>query len=372
MINDTLIWFMLLPVLFGLGIWWFLGHTTEALMPAGAFVVVSCLVVGVAFFGSKSAATGDVEIWNGKITDKSRDHGSYVRTYQCNCREVCSGSGNNRSCSTTCDTCYEDRYTVTWRCGSTIGEFVIKHLDETSRSVYKTPDPKRYLDVIVGEPVARAMPYVNYVQAVPSSLFTPSAESLKQQFAALTPPYPIRVFDYYRINRFLSPGISVPDEKRWNEDISELLKNRGPDKQVNAIVVIAKTSDRNYVYALQDAWEGANKNDVVLVIGAENYPKIDFVDVISWTKNELFKVELRDAILAQGEVDRERVLSAVAAQIDKNFERRRMREFEYLEAEIDPPSWLLILLVTLMATAAVILTLVLKHQGYGRRYHRRF
>jgi len=370
MINDTLIWFMLIPVLLGIGVWWFCGHNADAAIPAGAFTLISCFVVAISFFASKAGATGDVEIWNGKITSKDRVHDSYVRSYECNCYESCSGTGQNRTCSKICQTCYEDHYTVTWKCNSTIGGFVIKHLDWTSRSVYLQPDPKRWLDVVIDEPVARAVPYTNYVQAVPQSLFRPSAEGLKKQFAALTPPYPISVYDYYRINRFLSPGFSFTDAAEWNKSIGELLKDRGPTKQVNVIVVVAKTSDRNYVHALQDAWEGANKNDVVLVIGAESLPKIDFVEVISWTKNELFKVQLRDSVMALGEVQREPIMGILAAQIDTNFERRRMREFEYLQAEIDPPSWMLITLAALMVIASVVVTLVFRAHTPTYRWRR--
>jgi hypothetical protein len=117
---------------------------------------------------------------------------------------------------------------------------------------------------------------------------------------------------------------------------------------VNAIVVIAKTDDPNYEYALRDAWEGANKNDVVLVIGSKNYPTIDFVRVISWTKNELFKVELRDNVQELGTIQRAPIMNLLQTQISKNFERRRMREFEYLKAEIDPPTWVLVTIIVLI------------------------
>ena len=114
------------------------------------------------------------------------------------------------------------------------------------------------------------------------------------------------------------------------------------------IVVVAKTNDPNYMYAIRDAWEGANKNDIVLLIGSEDGQKIEWVDVISWTKNELFKIELRDSVSDLGIIDRSKIMPLVEAQIAKNFDRRHMAEFEYLSNEIDPPAWLMILLAIVL------------------------
>jgi len=351
-INDTLIWFLLLPVIGALLIWWLLGHRKEHLPLAAVYLVASCAIVGLAFAISHGSATSDTEIWNGQITAKERKHGEYTRSYECNCTETCSGTGSTRSCTKTCMTCYEDHYTVHWYAHSTLGTFTIDSLDRTSRSVYQTPDPQRYTIIRQGEPCSKTNTYTNYVQAVPETLFKPSGETLRQRFAKLIPAYPDQVYDYYRINRFLTPGYSTPDAKLWNDSLSELLKERGPRKQVNTVVVIAKTADPNYVHALRDAWEGANKNDVVLVIGSAEWPTIDFVEVISWTKKELFKIQLRDEVLALGTIQRQPILDVLAKQIDTTFERRRMREFEYLQAEIDPPSWLLVILALLMAVGA--------------------
>lgn len=345
MINSTLIWFLLLPVLCGIGIWFFTERTKDAAIACGIYAVIAMVLIGISFLVSSGVATSDTEIWNGKITGKDRVHGSYIRSYSCNCST--DSKGNQ-----TCQTCYENHYTVHWTAKSTIGTFGIDSADWTSSGVYALPDPARYRSVIIGEPCSRQHSYTNYVQAVPSSLFTPSARSLKEKFGGLLPAYPDGVHDIYRNNHFLTPGYSTPDAPAWNAGLAEILKELGPKKQVNTIVVIAKTSDPDYTYALRDAWEGANKNDVVLVIGSAVWPKIDFVDVISWTKNELFKVQLRDRVQAIGVIQSQPIIEALENQISTNFERRRMREFEYLKAEIDPPLWLLILLGTLVVGSA--------------------
>lgn len=346
--SDTLIWYMLLPLILGGVIWWVAGHCMDALKAVAIYAVTAMIVAGIGFGVSYGGAVADTEIWNGQVTAKYVKTDDYKRPYDCNCKSVesCSGFGSNRRCSTSrvCDTCYEDRYTKKWWCDTTVGSFTIQSLDTTSKSVWYTPDPGRWTIIKPGDPASRTSMYTNYVQAVPGSLFRPSSEALKQRFVNLIPAYPDQIYDFYRVNRFLTPGYNVTEAAQWNDAIGHLLKVRGPQKQVNVVVVVAKTDDQNYVHALRDAWQGANKNDVVLVIGSATWPKIDFVDIISWTKSEIFKVQLRDDVMALGTVAQEPIIKALASNIDSTYVRREMSEFEYLKGEIDPPTWLLLMM----------------------------
>jgi len=375
--NITMIWLMAIPLVIGAGVWYVLkDRFSDAWIPALANAGVGIVMLFAAFYGARGVATADTEIWNGHVTGKTRDHGSYEESYDCNCRTVTrtvgSGKDQRTVSETKCDTCYRTHYTVKWDCQTTLGTIRVADEDSLSSSVYMTPDPQRYRNIVIGEPASKTHMYTNYIQAVPDSLFKPAAESLKAKFAGLIPQYPLGIYEMYKIDRFLSPGYSIPEAKLWSQDISKMLIDLGPKKQVNAIVVVAKTDDPNYEYALRDAWEGANKNDVVLVIGSKEYPKIDFVRVISWTKSELFKNELRDAVMDIGEVRREPILTALNTQISKNFERRRMREFQYLEAEIDPPLWVMVTtIVLLLAIGAGTVFYIQKQTRFMSRRYRR-
>lgn len=317
--------------------------TVKSLIALPVAILPGVLVVGLAFALSHGSATSDIEIWSGAVTGKSRVHGTYEKPYDCRCRNVSSGSGKDRTTRRVCDTCYETRYTVNWSCDTTVGKFTIDSEDSSWRSVYDKPDPARYTTINVGDPVSKQNTYTNYVQAVPESLFKSGSGAIREKYAKMTPAYPDKIYDVYKIDRFVQVGFAFTDTAAWNADISNMLRELGPKKQANVIVVIAKTNDPNYMYAVRDAWEGANKNDVVLLIGSEDGTKISWVDVISWTKRELFKVQLRDEVLALGTIDRTKIMPIIQQQITTNFERRRMREFEYLSNEIDPPTWLLLL-----------------------------
>lgn len=359
MINVNLFWYLLLPFALSIATFFILpklapdvDNKTAAGFSVGG-VFIGALIIAAAFYAGIGSRTGDVEIWNGAVTDKKRVHDSYVRTYQCNCREICSGTGSSRTCTTVCQTCYENHYTVTWSCTSTIGSFIIQHYDTTSSAVYASPDPDRWKIIKKDDPVSRAVSYTNYVKAVPESLFRPAAKDLKAKFAKQIPPYPSNIYDYYKVDRVIAVGVSVPNLREWNDKLSDALKFIGPLKQVNAVIVIVNTADPNYEYALQDAWVGAKKNDVVLLIGAPNYPKIEWVRVISWTERQLFKVRLRDDVLALPAIEVESVIATLKSNIMVHFERKKMRDFQYLEGEIDPPVWVIVTALVLVTISYV-------------------
>lgn len=316
----------------------------------GISVVVGVALTAAVYGAGMYGQTADTEILNGEVRSKSRTHGSYVRTYDCRCHEVCSGSGSNKSCTRKCDTCYEDRYTVDWTCNTTLGAYTIKKLDTTSRSVYATPDPARYTSIKAGDPVAQEHGFTNYVKAAPDSLFHATNVD---KFKSLIPLYPDTVFDYYRINRVFAMGVSVPDLALWNHELSLALRTLGPQKQANAIIVMVNTNDQSYVHALEGAWVGGKKNDIIVVIGTTAYPKIDWVAVSSWTDKQLFKVQLRDEIMSMGNIDRTLIISALSKHTMSTFVRKSMKDFEYLRDQIEPPLWVLIVALLLGIIASL-------------------
>jgi len=193
--------------------------------------------------------------------------------------------------------------------------------------------------------------FVNYIKAAPDSLFHHSKDFLKKNVLPL-PAYP-SVYDYQHIDRVIPVGLTLPEASEWNKKLALALRKLGPRKEANAIVVAVKTDNQEYVHALEAHWLGGKKNDIVVVLGVPEYPKISWVYVMSWTKQELFKVELRDALLALGQVAGTPVTETIEAHIAKSFVRRNMSEFEYLKDEIDPPTWVMVIAV-LLATAGSI------------------
>lgn len=126
--------------------------------------------------------THDVEIWSGKVTEKYQDSVACDHSYSCNC----DSKDNN------CSTCYDHFFDYDWVVKSTAGNFLIDRIDRQGRDM-----PSRWQQVQIGEPTAIEHAFVNYIKAVPDSLFNKSSAS-SPQFDDLIPEYP-RTYDYRRV-----------------------------------------------------------------------------------------------------------------------------------------------------------------------------
>lgn len=314
---------------------------------------VVCLVSVMVFAVSSYSQLADVEIRNGEVVSKTRDHDHYVRSYDCNCRTVCTGSGNSKSCREVCQTCYEDRYTVTWSAKTTVGSVTFQHLDRDSKSVYASPDPSVYKNCNTGDPASLEFSYTNYVKAAKDSLFNTESTTTYP-----VPQYP-RVHNYYKVNRVINVGTSLNQEvKQLNALISESLKTLGKKKQVNVIVLITENDDPTYRHDVENAWVGGKKNDVVLFIGVDG-KTITWVDVMTFglnRGNELFTLKLRDSVQAIKGVDVNKIDKLLAENILNHYDRPQMSDYEYLKDDIQPPSWLLIVGVMISLICSLLLT----------------
>lgn len=312
-------------------------------LAVGAFIVVA------GWYGGRYAQMYDIEVLNGQVVSKSRDRVSCEHSYSCRCRDVCTGSGQERRCSQVCDTCYEHDYDVDWNLQTTVGGIEVSRVDRRGLA-----EPSRWTKAAVGDPVAQTRNYTNYIKGAPDSLFH-ALKDLKsvEQHGPQVPPYPSSVYDLHYLDRVLSVGFSLPEASQWSRDLAMLLRELGPQKQVNAVVVFTKDADPEFATALRAKWLGAKQNDVVLVVGTPAYPEIAWARVVSWTDNELFKVQLRDDVLALKTAERTSLLPLLGRHIRQGFHRKPMTDFEYLADEIEPPTWLMAVLFVLSMVVSV-------------------
>ena len=341
---SMLIWLLIFPIAWPFiakAIWPKVLNWAEVGWNVGIVVVL----VTIVFACGRMSQMSDTEIWNGQVTAKHRDHGSYIESYSCHCYTTCSGSGSKRSCSEHCQTCYRDHYTVHWYLNSTLGDIGIQSLDWTSRSVYNEPDPRAYVKAFVGEECSEEHSYDNYVRAVPSSLFGTVSQMTQQKFAAVIPAYP-RVYDIYHIQRVLNvkSTVSADTIDQFNYELNQSLTTLSAEKQVNVIVIVTGILDPMYRYAVENNWLGGKKNDAVVFIGTGDGKKIDWVDVMTWGLNKgngVFRSELKDNITAIGVVDPTKLVGTIHDTIKAKFTRPHMKDFEYLKKEIVPPTWVI-------------------------------
>lgn len=324
----------------------------------GINIGIVVIVVTIGYSAGLYSQATDVEIWNGKVTDKKSVHVSCSHSYTCNCRTETHGSGENEYTTTECDTCYEHSYDVDWNLYTDIKSIIsISRVDRQGLI-----EPDRFTKATIGDPVAVKTYFTNYIKAAPDTLFNLSKLKINQ-FTSLIPEYPSNIYDYHYLNRVLAMGVRIPDLQEWNLKLAYALEDLGPKKQANVIILFVNTSDRKYYNILQAKWLGGKKNDIVVIIGVTKYPIIDWVEVMSWTKNELFKTELKDSIYNLKEVNLN-ILDLIHYHTMRSFQRRHMEEFEYLKDDIEPSFWLLITLFIVGTGVSVFVSYKFYHEDF--------
>jgi hypothetical protein len=131
-------------------------------------------------------------------------------------------------------------------------------------------------------------------------------------------------------------GVSVPNRKEISNSLSILNGSFGAAKQVNIILVATDVEDLFYAEALRESWLGGKKNDVVVVVGMPHFPEIGWASVISWSKSEDMKINIRDKLLDLKTWDSNSVVNILRQEIGNRFVRRRWKDFDYLESTIEP------------------------------------
>ena len=189
-----------------------------------------------------------------------------------------------------------------------------------------------------------------------------------QVYADKIPEYP-RVYGKYKINRVLNMGSTVPSHMLTdlNSRLNDALKELGPKKQANVVVIVTDITDPSYRHIVENAWIGGKKNDVVVFLGATG-TEIVWADVMTFAHNqgnELFHVTLRDALQSVDEFDSVVISGLVEKVIADKFDRISMEEFAYLEDEIQPANWVIILAVILAVGGSIGLSFIMKVVDIG-------
>lgn len=294
-------------------------------------IVFTVIITTALLFAGTYREMGDTQVVNGQVTSKERVKVSCSHSYSCHCHTSCSGSGKNRSCSEHCDTCYEHSYDVDWDVHSTVGRFTIDRVDRRGLD-----EPPRWSSVQINEPVSDTRWYTNYIKGAPESLFN---KTLLVQNKYPIPAYPNKIYDYWHINRVVLDKVYLGDVVKLNNNLNLALRQLGPQKQVN-IVPVFTSRDQDFARALEAAWLGGKKNDIVIVTGLDkDNETIKWVYVFSWAKMSIVNVEIRDAVMALDKLDVDAYTNVVSQYVAKSFVRRPMQEFEYLKEDIDPPVW---------------------------------
>lgn len=328
-----------------------------------AVSVVSLILLSCLFF-STSANLTDTEIWNGHVTG-AEYHEEWTELVK---EKYCNGHGKeNKKCGGCKTRTYRRHHPPSWDVITTVSNLSVNsttyrnvaryfgneqkvdlfHSGQISHGdgdMFKVShDPTRHQAI----PAANPRSFVNYLQASESVKKVRGHERL---FPELVRPYPevyVGPYGYIEIDRVIDAGAGLPSawKKTVDRALDEALVTLGRRKQVNVLVYAAKTADQSFAHALEQAWAKGKKNDVIVVLGVAEFPKVSFAHVMAWTKVEAFPVNLRNRILNLPDLrDGKAVASAIVEEISKpaaegGFERMPMSDLEYLVADIQLAWW---------------------------------
>ena len=299
---------------------------------------VVLVVIGTGYLLASMRDISDTEIWSGRVVGKHAAEVSCAHSYSCNCTSSTDANGNTTE---TCQTCYEHSYDMEYGITTTNGE----HLDFALEDRQGLTVPERYQRAYKDEPTAIKHSFNNPLKASPDSILR--RRDAKDGFEKWLPPYPSFAYDYYYVNRFFSEGFRLPpaDEKQWNWALMNLNADVGLTKQANVIVGLIKNADPRYEFALEQAWLGGKKNDVIILAGVPDYPRIAWVRVLSWSNSEDFKVRLRDDLMLLTADRQSQIIDTIKRNVQSGYVRREFSDFDYLAAAVQPSTtatmWLL-------------------------------
>jgi hypothetical protein len=221
--------------------------------------------------------------------------------------------------------------------------YEIERVDDQGAKV-----PPRFSEISIGDPVSELVEYTNYIKGAAGTLFNQKYEDV--------PPiaYP-KVYDYYKARRVIYFGASTNFEfaNEWDEQLAVL---NSEIRKTGANVIIAVTSNtQDWSERLAQAWDAHNINDIVVTIGV-NGENISWVDVRSWSENDMVNITIRDEILNLKVVDKQRINDIIKSSVQEFYKEQPMENFEYLAEDIPAPMWMYILAAILLLVITPLVT----------------
>lgn len=295
-------------------------------------LVAPALIMVGAYQYAKYNSMESVEHWNGRITEKT--HGTQGC---CHCRQVCQtcrdSKGNSYSCN--CVTVCDHAFDYWWALEVSTGD----RLSVRTCEPYAMRVPRLWADAVIGEPASVPHSYTNYLKADPDSLLMRSAEV---RYLDMLPDFP-SVYDLYRVNKVVALG--VPIDVAWQHGLMELNANLGWKKQVDITVVVTSVNDPAFADAVEHRWLYGPKNALIVVLGVpEGQRAIKWARVITISRVESLKIELRDRLTGMSLDDPDKAIALIGSLVEEKFARTPLEEFEYLVTAATPSTgWLVVL-----------------------------
>lgn len=222
-------------------------------------------------------------------------------------------------------------------------------------------------DDLLLEPVVTSHTYENRVKAS-TSVF---------KFEKVDPKT-FGLFDYPPIENFYQQRSILGDGGLTQPVAESILQKRnakiGASKQVRLFILVFRDQPIQAGFEQQNYWQNGNKNEFVVTIGVDRQNHVQWCHPFSWTEVESLKIETRDYVVNQKQLDLEKLVNWLIPEVQGKFQRKHFKDFNYLTVE--PPMWAvgLTFLFTCMVNAGVGFWIVQNEfrEGQERRSTRKW
>lgn len=126
--------------------------------------------------------------------------------------------------------------------------------------------------------------------------------------------------------------------------------------QMTMLMVVYYDKPSDICEVQEDYWYGGKKNELILCVNvSKSTGKAIGAKIISWTKNELLKVKVRDSILGRPKFDAYESVKILDKFAEAGWKRREFKEFEYIEVvgEITTTHVFIIWFLVIVISAAI-------------------
>ena len=152
--------------------------------------------------------------------------------------------------------------------------------------------------------------------------------------------------DYYTAPAMLGTfGSGGHQAARLLDEYNALI---GKTKQVRMWILVFNDQDRTAGQLQEALWKNGKMNDFVVCIG-QREGKVSWAHVFGWTEAHGLKIDVRDAIERQSELDLVKAVEDTKRLVEGQWIRKDFKDFNYLDVPL--PGWAVIV-IWIVALAA--------------------
>lgn len=351
--------------------------TKEMLLSIGATFPAFFILVAVFF--SSTTDLADKEFLNSNIVSIRWIEEYWTETEHCKTCKDKKGNSFSCDCHMVCDERHPDAYSMQDNMGNSFS--IDREEYERIRARFSTPathvassqpgqcsgSGDEWVVKWTGSwetmvPSSVTHQYINYVKATNTINKLTGIKGNKD----LILPYPTlqnKGYGDIDVDRVLTAGVKLPQAFVDSVDIltDRHLATLGKERQCNILYYFVNDT-RSFTGYLSQEWVKGKKNDIVVIVGMKNWPNVEWAQVMCWSKQSLFCIQLRDQLQEMKQLSTAtNLVNTVVTQIRKDpndggYERQPMEEYRYLLKEVHLGwfKWISIILLLALMVAPLI------------------